>query len=130
MNSRRTTFRPFLAAALTLASALVSACIQEPGSLTGEESPTESASQTEALTELIVNGNFNAGSTTPWWNGANTQSRVENAQWRIDVTTGTANPWDAIVGQNGIRLTSGQSYTLSFTASASAAGALVTTVQT
>ncbi|EPX65375.1 Endoglucanase [Cystobacter fuscus DSM 2262] len=130
MNSRRTPFRPFLAAALTLASALVSACIQEPDSLTGEESPTESASQTEALTELIVNGNFNAGSTTPWWNGANTQSRVENAQWRIDVTTGTANPWDAIVGQNGIRLTSGQSYTLSFTASASAAGALVTTVQT
>ncbi|ATB43154.1 endoglucanase [Cystobacter fuscus] len=130
MNLRRTTFRPFLATALTLASALVSACIQEPEPLTGEESPTESASQTAALTELIVNGNFNAGSTAPWWNGANTQSRVENAQWRIDVTTGTANAWDAIVGQSGIALASGQGYTLSFTASASAAGTLVTTVQT
>ncbi|OJH39157.1 glycoside hydrolase family 6 protein [Cystobacter ferrugineus] len=130
MIPRRTSFRPFLAAALTLASALVSACGQEPATSLGEESPAESASQTATLTELIVNGNFNAGSTTPWWNGANTQSRVENAQWRIDVTTGTANVWDAIVGQSGIRLTSGQSYTLSFTASASTAGALVTTVQT
>jgi endoglucanase len=130
MIPRRTSFRPFLAAALTLASALVSACGQEPAPTFGEESPVESANQTAALTELIVNGAFSSGSTAPWWNGANTQSRVENAQWRIDVTASTANPWDAIVGQNGIALTSGQSYTLSFTASASAAGTLVTTVQT
>jgi len=130
MFPRPTSIRPLLAAALTLTSALVPACGQEPALPTGEESRAEFASQTAALTELLINGSFSAGSTTPWWNGANTQSRVENAQWRIDVTTGTANAWDAIVGQSAIPLAGGQSYTLSFTVSASAAGTLVTTVQT
>ncbi|QRO01796.1 glycoside hydrolase family 6 protein [Archangium violaceum] len=82
-----------------------------------------------AVTELIQNGSFGTGTVAPWWNGANTQVRVENGRLRVDVAAGTANPWDALIGQSGISLTSGQAYTLSFTASASSSVSVRTTVQ-
>jgi len=119
--------RRILPLALTLASALTTAC--GPAASEPESAPpsVESTSRA-ATTELILNGNFNSG-TTNWWNGANTQSRVENGQWRIDVSSGAANAWDAIVGQSGLALASGQAYTLSFTATASASASIRTTVQ-
>ncbi|TSC25149.1 glycoside hydrolase family 6 protein [Corallococcus sp. Z5C101001] len=93
-----------------------------------EEAPVMTA-QEAALTELLVNGAFNSGMTAPWWNNAATQSWVENNQWRVDVAANTANPWDAIVGQSGLTLTAGRTYTLAFTATASASVTARATVQ-
>nr|WP_236673620.1 glycoside hydrolase family 6 protein [Comamonas sp. JC664] len=84
---------------------------------------------TAALTELVANGNFNSGTVVPWWSGANTQSRVESGRLRVDVAGGTANPWDALIGQSGIPLVSGRAYTLAFTASASVSTTVRVTVQ-
>jgi endoglucanase len=89
----------------------------------------EAFAATPATGELIVNGTFDSGTEAPWWNGNGTQTWVENGQWRVDVAGGTANPWDAMVGQNDIRLASGTSYTLSFDASAAQHVTIVTTVQ-
>ncbi|PTL80865.1 endoglucanase [Vitiosangium sp. GDMCC 1.1324] len=83
----------------------------------------------QSLTELVVNGTFASGSVSPWWNGPNTQSSVENGQWRVNVASGAANPWDAPIGQDNIPLTNGQAYTLSFTASASTSVTVRVTVQ-
>lgn len=87
-----------------------------------------SAAPATAAPQLVVNGTFAAG-TAPWWNSANTSMTVESGRLRVNVTGGTANPWDAMVAQNDIPLTQGKSYTLSFDASASAPVSAVTTVQ-
>ena len=119
--------RRSLSLVLTLASSLTLAC----GPATPESGldPAPLAGQPQAATtELILNGAFNSG-TTSWWNSANTGSRVESGQWRLDVPAGTTNTFDAIVGQSGLALTSGQAYTLSFTASATASVSIRTTVQ-
>ncbi|MEU6783900.1 glycoside hydrolase family 6 protein [Nonomuraea angiospora] len=86
------------------------------------------ATPATAATELVVNGTFSSG-TAPWWNSANTSMAVDTGRLRVNVTGGTANPWDAMVAQNNIALTSGKTYTLSFDASASASVGAVTTVQ-
>ncbi|MBZ4330371.1 glycoside hydrolase family 6 protein [Corallococcus sp. AS-1-12] len=82
-----------------------------------------------ALTELLTNGTFSSGTVAPWWNNASTQSYVEGGAWRVDVAANTANPWDAIVGQSGLTLTAGKTYTLAFTATATAAITARATVQ-
>ncbi|MFF0772867.1 glycoside hydrolase family 6 protein [Nonomuraea wenchangensis] len=87
-----------------------------------------SAAPAAAAPQLVVNGTFAAG-TAPWWNSANTSMAVDAGRLRVNVTGGTANPWDAMVAQNDIPLAQGKAYTLSFDASASAAVTAVTTVQ-
>ncbi|MFI6792246.1 glycoside hydrolase family 6 protein [Nonomuraea sp. NPDC050383] len=86
------------------------------------------ATPASAAPELVVNGTF-AGGTAPWWSSANTSMAVNGGRLQVQVTGGTANPWDAMVGQNAITLAQGKSYTLSFDASASAPVSAVTTVQ-
>ncbi|MEV0144377.1 MULTISPECIES: glycoside hydrolase family 6 protein [unclassified Nonomuraea] len=81
-----------------------------------------------AATELVVNGTF-AGGTTPWWGSAGTSMAVSGGRLQVKVTGGTANPWDAMIGQNAITLAKDKAYTLSFDASASAPVSAVTTVQ-
>ena|GEM_PF-804955 len=113
--------------ALVFAAALVSACgPSEPPAPVDSESPGVS---TAALTELVSNGTFSGGTVAPWWNGPNTQPRVEGGRLRVDVSGGTANPWDALIGQSGIPLVNGRAYTLSFTASASVSTTARVTVQ-
>ncbi len=92
-----------------------------------EAGPDSIAAQ--SLNELVSNGTFNSGTVAPWWQGANTQLRVENALLRADVTGGTANPWDALLGQDGIPLNNAQAYTLAFTASSSTPVTVRVTVQ-
>ncbi|MEV0592948.1 glycoside hydrolase family 6 protein [Nonomuraea cavernae] len=87
-----------------------------------------SAAPAVAAPELVANGTFTNG-TAPWWNSANTAVAVDAGRLRVNVTGGTANPWDAMVAQNDIPLVAGKSYTLSFDASASAPVTAVTTVQ-
>jgi len=81
-----------------------------------------------AAAQLVVNGTFTDG-TAPWWNSPNTSTALDAGRLRVDVTGGTANPWDAMVAQNDIPLVAGRTYTLSFNASASAPVSAVTTVQ-
>ncbi|GAA2265990.1 hypothetical protein GCM10010149_02700 [Nonomuraea roseoviolacea subsp. roseoviolacea] len=89
---------------------------------------TAAATPASAAAELVVNGTF-AGGTTPWWNSADTSMAVSGGRLQVKVTGGTANAWDAMIGQNAITLAKGKTYTLSFDASASAPASAVTTVQ-
>ncbi|MFC0106033.1 glycoside hydrolase family 9 protein [Kibdelosporangium aridum] len=66
--------------------------------------------------ERIVNGNFSAGSADPWWASAGVTNRVVNGELCASVTGGTTNPWDALIGQNGVPFEAGQQYTMSFDA--------------
>ncbi len=68
--------------------------------------------------ERIVNGSFSSGAADPWWTGAGTTGRVTSGEWCVDVTGGTVNGYDALVGQNGVPYETGQSYTLKFDAHA------------
>jgi endoglucanase len=68
--------------------------------------------------ERIVNGNFDSGAADPWWTGAGTLGHVAGGEFCVDVTGGTANGWEALVGQNGVPYEAGQSYTLTFDARA------------
>ncbi|MFV2120203.1 glycoside hydrolase family 9 protein [Streptomyces sp. Act-28] len=79
-------------------------------------------------TEQITNGDFSAG-TTSWWWTANSPAAVVDGELCADVPAGTPNPWDAIIGQNGIALLVGEGYELSFTAHATAPVTIRTTVQ-
>ncbi|AEI68308.1 glycoside hydrolase family 6 protein [Corallococcus macrosporus] len=114
-------------AALLFAAALATACgsSEPPAPVDSEALGTRAG----ALTELVSNGTFSGGTVAPWWSGVNTASRVENSRLRVDVGGGTANPWDALIGQSGIPLVNGRAYTLSFTASASVSTTVRVTVQ-
>jgi endoglucanase len=68
--------------------------------------------------ERVLNGTFSSGTADPWWNGAGTAGRVTAEEFCTDVTGGTANGYDALVGQNGMPYESGQQYTLAFDAHA------------
>ncbi|WP_232376422.1 glycoside hydrolase family 9 protein [Amycolatopsis aidingensis] len=78
--------------------------------------------------EQISNGDF-AGGLQPWWHTENAPASVSDGRLCAEVTGGTVNPWDAIVGQNDITLLDGESYQLSFTASASVPVTISTNVQ-
>jgi endoglucanase len=69
--------------------------------------------------DLISNGDFSGGTTSWWWSEAN-PGTVVDGRLCADVPAGTANPWDAIIGQNDLPLTAGESYTLTYTATSTA----------
>jgi len=71
--------------------------------------------------ERIVNGAFSSGTSDPWWTGAGTSGRVVDGEFCTAVTGGTANPWDALIGQNGVPSEAGQRYTFAFDAHATTA---------
>ncbi|MFD1147166.1 glycoside hydrolase family 9 protein [Saccharothrix hoggarensis] len=71
--------------------------------------------------ERLVNGTFSNGSADPWWASAGVSNRVVNGELCATVTGGTVNPWDSLIGQNGVPFEAGQSYTMSFDAYASVA---------
>ncbi|WP_141325927.1 glycoside hydrolase family 6 protein [Myxococcus sp. AB025B] len=111
-----------------LAASLVAAC-GPSSSETPAPAPESTGVRASPLVELVVNGDFSNGQTSPWWSGPNTQSVVENGRLRVNVTGDTANPWDAPMGQDHIALANGQAYTLTFTASATANVTVRATVQ-
>ncbi|MFI6033611.1 glycoside hydrolase family 6 protein [Streptomyces sp. NPDC051315] len=93
-------------------------------------SATPSASAADAQPvygELADNGTFAAG-TTGWWSTGTTMTAADGAL-AATVDAGTANPWDAMVGQGGLRLRPGVRYTLSFDARASTAATMRATAQ-
>jgi endoglucanase len=86
-----------------------------------------SASSFAGDVELIVNGDFSSGQA-PWWT-AGTSATVSGGVLTADVPATAVNPWDAIVGQSGIPVASGVSYTLRFDAWASTPANVRTVVQ-
>ncbi|MEU7281656.1 glycoside hydrolase family 9 protein [Streptomyces sp. NPDC045431] len=79
--------------------------------------PASAAEPAEDEPELIANGDFSNG-TTSWWWTAGSPAAVVDGRLCAEVPAGTANPWDAIIGQNALPLTAGEGYTLSYTATA------------
>ncbi|MZD56067.1 glycoside hydrolase family 9 protein [Streptomyces sp. SID5606] len=75
-------------------------------------------------TEQVRNGTFDDG-TESWWAGANVTAAVSEGRLCADAPGGTANRWDAAVGQNGITLVAGESYRFSFTATGAPVGHVV-----
>ncbi|MET7455241.1 glycoside hydrolase family 9 protein [Streptomyces sp. NPDC005574] len=104
MQRRRT---PVLAALAALLGAALTALPSGPAAA--------------AETEQVVNGTFDT-TTAPWWTTPNVTAGLSDGQLCADVPGGTANRWDAAVGQNDITLVKGESYRFAFTASGSPAG--------
>ncbi|WP_155054159.1 glycoside hydrolase family 9 protein [Streptomyces blattellae] len=74
--------------------------------------------------EQLKNGTFDT-TTDPWWTTSNVTAGLSGGQLCADVPGGTANRWDAAVGQNGITLVEGESYRISFTANGTPEGHVV-----
>ncbi|WP_030323127.1 glycoside hydrolase family 9 protein [Streptomyces sp. NRRL B-3229] len=74
--------------------------------------------------EQLKNGTFDS-TTAPWWTTSNVTAGVSDGQLCADVPGGTANRWDAAVGQNDVTLVKGESYKFSFTAKGSPEGHVV-----
>lgn len=79
--------------------------------------------------EQILNGDFSNGATAPWWWTENNPASVVDGRLCADIPGGTANAWDAIIGQSDLPLIAGESYTLSYTATASVPVTITTNVQ-
>ncbi|MFK0096679.1 glycoside hydrolase family 9 protein [Streptomyces sp. NPDC091040] len=101
------------------AAALCGGILTAPGAVAADGDPAP---------EQIVNGDFSAG-VAPWWSTANAPVAVVDGRLCADVPGGTANPWDAIVGQNDIPLVAGEAYTLTYTASSTVPLSIHTNVQ-
>jgi endoglucanase len=82
-------------------------------------SPVSPAAADEV--EQLKNGTFDT-TTEPWWTTSNVTAGLSGGQLCADVPGGTANRWDAAVGQNDVALVKGQSYKFSFTANGSPEG--------
>ncbi|WBB81536.1 glycoside hydrolase family 9 protein [Micromonospora sp. WMMD882] len=103
-----------LTGALTAAGPAVAAPVAGPAA--AEEEPPEQ----------IKNGDFSAG-TSPWFSYGTGDLTNPDGQLCTTVAAGTANSWDAGIGQDGVPLIAGASYTLTFDASATP-GARITAV--
>ncbi|CAL9343999.1 Cellulase 1 [Streptomyces sp. enrichment culture] len=77
--------------------------------------------------EQVRNGTFDSG-TDSWWATANVTAGVSGGRLCADVPGGTADSWDATVGQNDIALVKGESYRFSFRADGTPAGHAVRAV--
>lgn len=108
-----------LASAGLVAGALASNATASPATPSGAS----------AGTELVSNGDFASGATAPWWWTANNPAAVVDGKLCADIPAGTTNPWDAIIGQNDLPVTAGETYALSYTASATAPVTITTNLQ-
>ncbi|MCC0040245.1 MAG: glycoside hydrolase family 9 protein [Brucellaceae bacterium] len=84
---------------------------------------------TADASELVANPDF-ADGKRDWWTTSNLTSRISaDGLFCADVPGGTANPWDAIIGQDGIRLDEGKAYRFTYTASGEPGGPVRALVQ-
>ncbi|MFE1440401.1 glycoside hydrolase family 9 protein [Streptomyces sp. NPDC058739] len=81
--------------------------------------PAPSAAAEEA--EQLRNGTFDTA-TEPWWASADVTAGLSDGRLCADVPGGTANPWDAAVGQNDVTLVKGETYRFSFSATGTPEG--------
>ncbi|MEV0157394.1 glycoside hydrolase family 9 protein [Micromonospora sp. NPDC050686] len=99
-STRRRRRRAALAAATVLA-------------LTGAGAAPAYAAVPPDAPEQISNGDFSAG-VSPWFSYGTGQLAVTDGWLCTTVAAGTANPWDAGIGQDAVRLLAGAEYTLAF----------------
>jgi endoglucanase len=69
--------------------------------------------------EQVVNGGFDA-TTDPFWSTAGMPMTLTDGRACVDVPGGTANRWDAAIGQNDLHLVAGETYRFGFDASGDA----------
>lgn len=107
MKRRRT------ALAVSLTALLAAAVTTVPAAPAGAEE-----------TEQVKNGTFDNG-TESWWSSSNVTAGVSDGRLCADAPGGTANRWDAAVGQNDVTLVAGESYRFSFSATGTPADRVV-----
>lgn len=107
MKRRRT------ALAVSLTALLAAAVTTVPAAPAGAEE-----------TEQVKNGTFDNG-TESWWSSSNVTAGVSDGRLCADAPGGTANRWDAAVGQNDVTLVAGESYRFSFSATGTPADHVV-----
>ena len=69
-----------------------------------------------AEVEQVKNGTFDTA-TDPWWSTPGMPIELTDGRACVNVPGGTANRWDATIGQNDIALVAGETYRFSFFAS-------------
>ncbi len=74
--------------------------------------------------EQVKNGTFDT-TTAPWWTTSNVTAGLSDGGLCAEVPGGTANRWDAAVGQNDITLVKGESYRFAFKALGTPTGHVV-----
>jgi endoglucanase len=77
--------------------------------------------------ELISNGTFEDGHA-PWWGTPNLTLDSSSGQLCADIPGG-GNPWDTIIGYNGVPLQNGESYVYKFFATATPARTIKAIIQ-
>lgn len=70
--------------------------------------------------EAIVNGDFSSGDNG-WWTTTNTTLSTTGGVATVTVSEATTNDWDAILGQDGVSITAGNAYDVTFEAKADSA---------
>ncbi|MFG1675928.1 glycoside hydrolase family 9 protein [Micromonospora sp. NPDC049282] len=105
--------------ALTAAAALA---------LTGATAGPALAEVPPDAPEQLRNGDFSAG-VSPWFSYGTGELAVTDGRLCTTVAAGTANPWDAGIGQDAVPLISGAEYELSFDVSATPGAALKAVLQ-
>ncbi|MCZ7438522.1 glycoside hydrolase family 9 protein [Micromonospora sp. WMMC241] len=105
--------------ALTAAAALA---------LTGTTAGPALAEVPPDAPEQLRNGDFSAG-VSPWFSYGTGELAVTDGRLCTTVAAGTANPWDAGIGQDAVPLISGAEYELSFDVSATPGAALKAVLQ-
>ncbi|MFI7069502.1 glycoside hydrolase family 9 protein [Micromonospora sediminicola] len=78
--------------------------------------------------EQLRNGDFSAG-VSPWFSYGTGDLAVTDGRLCTTVAAGTANPWDAGIGQDAVPLISGAEYELSFDVSATPGAAVKAVLQ-
>ncbi|MDI6102803.1 glycoside hydrolase family 9 protein [Actinoplanes sp. NEAU-A12] len=78
--------------------------------------------------EQIENGDFAEG-TSGWYSYGTTSTGADDGRLCSTVPGGLANPWDAGIGQNGVALVAGSTYTFAFDASATPGATVRANVQ-
>lgn len=123
-RARGTPRRAVSAALCTLALALGAVAVVPPGA-----AAVPSANEPPAGTELIRNGTFSNGSTSPWWTRlAATRTSVVNGQLQIRTAGPQHRVYDDLVGHFEFGVTAGRSYRVAFDASASVSRTIRVTV--
>lgn len=73
------------------------------------------------IVDLLRNGDFTNG-LAPWWTTTSVSPSTAGGELCAAILSAGVNPWDAIIGQSGIAITAGKSYTLTLDARASVPG--------
>lgn len=124
------TARPRLLPAVAvpvLATALLASLAPSSTAAPVAAAPAAAAAPQALYGELAKNGTFAPG-TADWWSSGATLAAAGGAAVAT-VNGGTGKLWDAMIGQDDVRLRPGVAYTLSFDARASVPAKMRTTAQ-